>query len=187
MLSIDKRISISDFALANSPDILCLNETWLHDDIDSDSIFTTNQYMVISRRDRISGVHGGVMICAKSELSHLLYDIPVDDYDFVSSAAVVFTNFALLICTVYLPPIGSPYFIEADTLRLALSLVHSRFLTLISQKGVSNHNLYVCGDLNLPQANWMSMSSIRVPEQKVLDVFCEFSLNQFVVVPTHEK
>ena len=67
---LDLQVIVSNF----SPDVICISETWLHDNI-SNSVFCLNNYPIF-RKDRDDGLnaHGGVLIAVKTEYNPVLID-----------------------------------------------------------------------------------------------------------------
>ena len=100
----DLQLFISDF----SPDILCITETWLHEDISNGNL-ALNGYNII-RKDRQNGTnaHGGVLIAVKTTYDFISLDHESDHE--VAFINLIINGTTLKIVVAYRPP--SQTFIE---------------------------------------------------------------------------
>jgi hypothetical protein len=64
-----KKGDLISMITANDPDIICVNETWLDQNIKSSEIFDHTIYTVI-RKDRYKTRGGGVLLALKSHINH---------------------------------------------------------------------------------------------------------------------
>jgi exonuclease III len=88
---------------SEKPDIICLQETWLDSDKDSDDSISITGY-TLYRKDRKIGIHGGVAVYVKTALStNMCCDLPTDDHE-ILWIRVSLANRVLYLACVYRPP-----------------------------------------------------------------------------------
>jgi exonuclease III len=82
---------------SEKPDIVCLQETWLDSDKDSDDSISITGY-TLYRKDRKIGIHGGVAVYVKTALStNMCCDLTTDDHE-ILWIRVTLANRVLLSC-----------------------------------------------------------------------------------------
>ena len=65
-MDVSQRLKLLNYLSLHSPDIIFLTETWLYPSINDSEIFPLkSNYTTISRQDRLTGEHGGVLIATK--------------------------------------------------------------------------------------------------------------------------
>ena len=77
------------------------------------------------------------------------------------------------VCCIYIPPSDSKFAPVADEIFNLLNALTSR---------TSNHIL-ICGDFNLPKANWDHMSSTSVYENEIIAILEKFNFRQLIDFP----
>ena len=149
-------------------DIFLVFETWLTDDILDCEISPPN-YDVF-RRDRPTR-GGGVAIFVKSSLCGRVLPL-LDGFECIS---VQLSTVKLVFSCNYIPP--SP---SLETLRSFFSYIDHL---------PSSYSHFICGDFNMPDINWDSLTSASNSLEH--DSFCEVIFNnhlhQLIKEPTHIK
>ena len=98
-----KMPAILDLIHTYSPDIICIQETWLHPAVANTLIGIENYSLVRTDRPDHSG-YGGVLMYVRSSLDHSLLP-PVSSSTFESTGVRLVTrNQAFAIITIYRPP-----------------------------------------------------------------------------------
>jgi hypothetical protein len=154
---------------------VCINETWLNDNIKTSEIFDDYDYVVF-RNDRISGRGGGVLLANKSHLYPNRLETVENDAELVW-AEIKVNGKKYLISSAYRSPSNS----DTDNKNLLDSL-HLIVSSLISDKYEA---CFIAGDLNL-QIDWnSSVPRPHVPlSNSFLSCFYDFVPNQLVTTPT---
>ena len=149
------RLSVSSL----DPDIICICETWLTNDIQNSEISLPGYSLF--RKDSLHKIGGGVAIYAKSNLSSSLIKLS-SSLEFIL-ISIFHLNVKLFIGCFYRPP-SSPN----DT---------SFLLDLLSSSSINfSNNLFLFGDFN-----HNTLSSTPNPVSSLLD---HFSLDQIIQSPT---
>ena len=142
--------------ILNSHEIICLTETNLNDEINSQELFVNNNY-VVYRSDRNLGESqkksgGGVLCAIASEIESFRR------YDLNSQGESVWIQCKigkeiLIVCTVYFPPksryIDYEYF--------------SKYMENTINSLDPNAHVIIVGDFNLPSIEWENEENISVP------------------------
>ena len=154
ILSLTKRLLLTTQLIVELPEIVCLTETWLDKFSADDSVFLNSPYTVISRTDRSSGPHGGVVIGALPNANASLSEVPiVNQFDFGCAVLVRTGDYCFIIATIYLPPKDSNYRINANSLTEFITEVSNYLKKYALKHGMLNTDLYLVGDLNLPHTD----------------------------------
>ena len=157
--------------------IILVTETWLHADI-PDSFLGLCSHFHLFRKDRMNRKGGGVCALVSNELNVCTVQIPLHFFhlemlcfDLVDCNS----KYRFIIC--YRPP-GYNESAQSYAKDLADSL---QGLASVS------YTVFICGDINLPYANWESFSS---PQDHVHLPFYEFlqsyGFSQYVSEPTRD-
>ena len=150
---------------ASKFNVFCLTETWLSDFVFDNEILPHK--FVVYRKDRPSR-GGGVLIAVHDSIPSLLLSSPLD----LEVVSVKLCNQDLILCTVYVPPCSSEFYM--------LSVIQ-----YLSGIVCSYSNCIIVGDFNLPDVCWSSLSGTT----SLSNHFCEFvfdhNLTQHVMDPTH--
>ncbi len=162
---------------SNRFDVLCFVETFLTSDF-LDSELLGNCNYILHRRDRPTGLGGGICIFVRKSVSCVLVPLP-DDLRTVEvvSLDVLFPDQTLRLTCVYRPPSydepGNGAF--NDSLAAAISFISSQNLPSI-----------ICGDFNLRDFDWTSFTVPNSPHYEAMyNCFLEGAYSQFVHSPTY--
>ena len=135
--------------LSNKLDILCLTETWLTDEVRSETLFIP-EFRKIYRCDRPSKnyqtKHGGVLIAIRNNSKH--QHVPINsNIEPVTLRLIDFENISFFICCVYCAPKDSPH------RPTSFSIVD--FLTKISAtaKNLNCEKIMITGDRNFSKTD----------------------------------
>ena len=146
-------------------------ETWLDENFTL-NIFPDDNYSIISRSDRNTGSHGGVLILSRNCLKVRKVSL---NADFMCS--VIYNN--VLIITIYNPPFTCDFRIK------------DIILTEDNDKTISKakcDNIFICGDLNMPKINWNSMTESTTSEYPLfLEMLTKNGYEQIITSPTHQS
>ena len=144
--------------ILNSYEIICLTETNLNTEINSQELFINNNYIVY-RNDRnlelSSKRSGGGVLCAvKTEFESFRR------YDLNSTIEALWIQCKVekdifLVCTVYFPPKSK--FIDFE--------YFSKYLDNIINTLDLNTHVIIVGDFNLPTIEWEVENNISIPNQ----------------------
>ena len=170
-----KKASLMNLVDSANPDIVVGTETWLRPDV-HDSEFLPPGYVVRSRRDRVDG-YGGVIIMTKSS-------VPCDElYKSKQSELAAVTirredNPPLIVAGLYRPPNGDQSQAEQACSEI-MDLVRSN----------NNAPFWLTGDFNLPDISWSTntTSGNQNPlgvSNAFLSTFPDSGLQQMVDFPT---
>ena len=167
--------------LSNKPDILCLTETWLTDEVRSETFFISE--FEIYRCDRPSKnyqtKHGGVLIAIKNNSKH--QHVPINsNIEQVTLRQKDFEKKSSLICCVYCLPKDSPH------RPTAFSIVD--FLTKISAtaKDLNCEKIMITGDINFSKTDWKAMTSDDPEEDLILEILIDHNFEQ-ILAPEKAK
>jgi hypothetical protein len=163
----------------NKFDIACYTETWLNNTV-ADSELETTGYHVF-RRDRPTR-GGGLLMYIKDDLiSNVRPDLTnnlSNNFNEIMVCEIVDfqNNQEILVVLFYRPPNATFEF--NDNIRKTL---------LNIRDGSSNKKpVLILGDLNMPNIEWDSLSSISVIEMAFCDLCDEFNLHQFNNNPSRD-
>lgn len=170
---VNKVIDFNAFVDHHRPDIICVTESWLSQDIPS-SLVCPSDYNAV-RFDR-STKGGGVIVFIRKLLNFTLVNIPTE---FSNIEIVCFDinlhNVSSRIIAYYRPP-GYGH----DALTYATNSV-----TLLKKLCSTHSDIYLLGDFNLPDIDW---SMYHSPNNSVYNEFMNFinsyGLYQHVNCPT---
>ena len=157
--------------LQHDLDILCLSETWLHENI-PDAFITADGYEIV-RLDRDRKKGGGLCMFIKDSITYdqnIFKDLNLSDKNIEIQLVVIKSDNArsMIIANCYRPPNGS---IEraVESLKLHLSMVPD----------VHKFEIVIAGDLNL------DCSDSTLHSAKCVSSICfEFSLTNMITLPT---
>ena len=170
---LNKLHELSMFLHLEKPDLFCLVETWLHNDI-PDAMICSSGYNII-RKDR-SSRGGGVMILLSDCISYRLVDVP-PKYSHIELICIDII-FGLTTWRI----IGYYRYGGYDNkaLEYARDSVDCLRSLCLSKKAIC-----LLGDFNLPDFNWRLFSAPSCGVYSLfLDLVNELGLHQFVNVPT---
>ena len=159
------------FISIHQPDFLCVSESWLNKNIHDNEI-TIDGYSFL-RKDRHFSLGGGVLLYYKEyfNLSPLLFSSNLE----IVGASFTLNNYSkpFLICAIYMPP------------NSALNHFEELYDLLFPFK--QSHNLFLAGDFNLPEINWLNPNStyhLNRTSTFFIDLLFNFNLEQRVFSPT---
>lgn len=164
------RTKTSGFLLSSTScdhDVIALTETSLHPHIFDGELFDTTKFLV-HRCDRStmnsdSDVLGGVLIAVRSHIKSELVNVPgIDEVEMVI-VKLHFDRMNIFICCVYIPS-GSPV--------ATYQLVDDAFHKVLNHLDLNtNDELWVFGDFNLSNVNWIAQSDCTNPNGNMNDCF----------------
>ena len=158
-----------DLIYAHRLDIICVNETWLNNNVFNYELL--NDDYIIFRKDRESRRAGGVLIAIReSSFTSVHQYIPETNPNeqFEIAAAVVTTpqQKKMLVCSCYRPPDSTSNWIDS-------------FNTYISRACDLFDNVIICGDFNLPDISWDNNSIAHdTNNHPFIEVLNDHFLNQ---------
>ena len=136
----------------DSPDIVCITETWLHSGV-SDSLLIDNLPYSVFRKDRDNSPHGGVCILTKNvTVNSSVVQIP-SIYSHLELAVIDISTSAgsLRMFNCYRPPTNN----DRDSV---CTKYISDLCSCISSLYPSNSTVIIVGDFNFPRINRMVAS-----------------------------
>jgi len=152
-------------------DVVVFTETWLRSSVFDSEIFC-NSYDVY-RRDRPDG-YGGVLVAVRSACrSERVLSPLFDDLEFIALKIQLQGKAVYLTCS-YIPPRSD----EATYVR------HCQCILFVYNILGPSDNFIVCGDFNIPNAQWRdsennwSLETTSVGVNSVLDLSADISLYQ---------
>ena len=189
MLDVTKCLEFTAYLVDQKPQIVILNETWLKSSIADSELLPTDKYKIF-RNDRSPKSHppdplnpqkfrqngGGVLIAVKSNLN-----VTSKEIKFSGGAEILATEFSLpngtkfIVCTCY--RVGTLGQVNYNKI---IEFLHSLILNKKSK-------LFIIGDLNLSNVDWVNDSSPVPLEQNFVDSFAELSFSQCITNATHDK
>lgn len=164
----NKHNSLSVHTAAETPEVLCVTETWLSTKDTAAFIaeVTPTGYTLVHNPRESRG--GGVAIFAKNSLTlQKLSTSPSTSFESVA-ASICSDNKKLNFACIYRPPHSS------------ITLFMSEFEGLLKSLAESPHDTIYCGDFNIPY-NLNSQNKIKF--QNLLETL---DLTQHVNIPTHK-
>ena len=135
-------------------------------------IFMETDYNIASYSIRETGEHGGTLILCKSTCDYITLPTNVD---FIS--VILIPSSSIAVMCVYNPPTNSHYQVNCDVLMNQIeSIVNSR---------LQGFKIIICGDFNMPDANWDTLTATTTDSSSVIDHILDIGLEQIVHFPTH--
>ena len=136
-----------DLVYNENSDVICVNETWLTDEVCNKDILHSG--FTIYRKDRTNRCDGGVLIAIKTETFKSVKEYQPDieelqQLEIVSTEVRTANNQELLFCCCYRPP-------DAD-----LSWTDA-FNTFLNHACEQYQNIVISGDFNFPKIQWDEM------------------------------
>ena len=159
-----------NFVYSEDLDIVCVNETWLSNNVYNAEILHSGY--TIFRKDRKSR-GGGVLLGIKSETFKSVREIN-HNHDLEISVAELTTssNMNLLICSCYRPP-------DADQTWM------DKFESFLQDVCTHHPKIVLAGDFNLPHVCWNSQElSTGTNENTFISILRDFFLEQVNTTPT---
>ena len=162
------RCYLNDFR----PAIVCITETWAHNDL-PDSFFFVEDY-VFYRCDRSKGTGGGVIIYVSNSLSSTFVGKFDDGKASVATCLVSsYDGESLYISCIYIPP--------GYSLDNCLVIKH-----LYDVASYNNDFQIFCGDFNRPDIDWNIFKGFS-SATSILDWCMDNYLTQKVLIPTRPQ
>ena len=168
---VNKLPELEAFVALHNPDILCVTETWLHSEILSSEVEFLDYGVV--REDRPMGKGGGCVVLHKKHL-------PIKKMEIKSPALnpevqalwckVGISDGAFALGVVYKSPTASEAQIESLAENISLGCKLAK-------------DVIVCGDFNMPKANWQTLT-VDSKHEKFLQATMDNFLVQHVNEPT---
>ena len=164
-----------DLVLAENADVVCVNETWLNQDISDTEILHAD--FTILRRDREIRSGGGVLIAVKTTSfkavkKFVLESEQLQQLEMVSAELTTASDQKILFCSCYRPPDSDSHWI--DLFNIFLNQVCDQF-----------DNMVISGDFNLPNISWELIDSCSgVNELAFIDTLNDHFLSQLNNKPT---
>ena len=164
----NKRVDLHDSLQFSKPDIVGITETWLRqEDVFNLPASLSASYNVF-RRDRSSGVGGGVMLLVKACLRPILVDSFIVNKCEVLIVRLLNDHHFIL---VYRPP---------NTTLDDSTCLFQRLESYISEVA----RVVLFGDFNLPDIDWANLTCTRPSSRCFLDMCDDIPLRQNVSTPT---
>lgn len=160
------------YSFINIPTIIVLSETWLTTG-DDNCLFDLPEYNIF-RKDRLTGIRGGLVIGVRQLNSLFVREILIPNCNSECLAIEISTPFSkFALAAVYKPPTASLCYL--DNLLLCLNFLISAF-----------NDVLIIGDFNFPHINWnLYHASNNVGGQQLFVNFVnDNGLSQFVHLPT---
>lgn len=157
-----KLMEFKQNVLVNSPDIICITESWLNNRIFDHEVVSLSDYTIF-RRDRSSSASdktdgGGTFIAVRNIFSASLvpqYQSEAEDL----WVSVKINAQKIYVCCVYLPP-GDSYAYTSFT---------SKLDTLGRDQLKDNDDVLICGDFNFSTVNWVCIDDNKILEPYNVD------------------
>lgn len=160
------RTKSSNFLLSSSScvhDVIALTETSLHPSIFDGELFDASQFLVYrcdrSKLNSDSDVGGGVLIGVRSHIKSEIVNVPDTDEVEMVIARLRFDEMNIFICCIYIAS-GSPiatYQLYNDALTKTLNYLDLDI----------NDELWVFGDFNLPNVDWLPQTDYESPNEDI--------------------
>ena len=164
-----------DFVYGENLDVVCVNETWLNENISNTKILSS--YYHILRKDRVSRNGGGVLIAIKSSLFNSVKEFvssldDIQDLEIISAIVRTASNQTILFSSCYRPPDAERTW--SSKLNTFLNQVCDRFKYVV-----------MSGDFNLHNISWDATSNASgANEVNFVDVLDDQYLTQVNTIPT---
>ena len=178
--------SLNSHLAQSKTDIVIINETWLKPSILDNEVIPTDKYKVF-RLDRCDFTHpikdngGGIMIGIRHDLDIESKLIPVKCRAEILGLELTDKRGRKTIL--------ATFYRVGELVRELGAENHSRvdqYLRNIRRRRKVDE-LILIGDLNMPDTNWVNVTSNKDTEKLFLDTFNDLSLNQLIFEPTHCK
>ena len=173
MISLSRRLSLTNLVFLYNPDIVCVTETWFDSCFD-ESVIASSSYKLVSRRDRSCGSHGGVAILCRT---HIAVTKVKCKSDFVAAAIFHAVPDTMVIC-IYNPPSNSPYRRSSAEIISVLEQVICPSLC---------ERVLILGDFNQPDVNWHTYTTNDADFMNLLDFLVDNHFEQLVKHSTHRS
>ena len=175
-----QRLKLLNYLSTHSPDIIFVTETWLYPKILDSEIFPLEcNYSIISRSDRLTGEHGGVLIATKNSLQY--NHLKVSNLNDFSAAIYLTDNYSShMFLLIYNPSKNSPYRVRSDLLIDCISSYYNDDLLL-------SNSFTILGDINLDDACWATSTAHSDYSKIILDKFESLNLLPIVFEPTYRS
>lgn len=163
-----------DLVYTEDLDIVLVNETWLHRDVESSELL--HRGYSIFRNDREKRRAGGVLIAAKTSAFKSVTEYPLanelQDLEIASAVVTTASDQKILFCSCYRPLDSDPRWVYL--FNIFLDQVCDQF-----------ENMVICGDINLPNISWDSVDSASgANELPFIEALYEHFLTQINNSPT---
>ena len=172
-IDLPRRFAFANAIIPYNPDILCLTETWLTEEVSNKALFLKNY--VIHRNDRTSksGVskHGGVLVAVKDNIQSEELFVK-NTYEDCLISKINTKNDSILIVCIYNAPKDSPY-------RWCKQKFEDLTQTLkYLEKKTKPKSIIIAGDLNFLTTDWKKMSSPDELDDTWLNYFIDENFEQ---------
>ena len=114
--------------------------------------------------------HGGVLIAVKNDILHEHISLQNEHSDCISIKIKIKKDSVILLCCINKVPYPSVYQWEIKDLQTLLENIQ------LKAKECQCNLIILTGDLNLPQTNWLTMSSNLDYEKQIIDALVEKKL-----------
>ena len=157
-----------ELVYTNDTDVVCVNETWLHNGILNSELL--HDGYAIYRKDRDARRAGGVLIAVKTNSFRAVKQftpiLGTADMEIVSAELTTIFNQKILFCSCYRPPDSDRSWIDS-------------FTAFLDQACDEFSNIVISGDFNLPHIPWESPDSASgVNELSFVDSLNDHFLSQ---------
>ena len=174
-IDLPRRFAFANAIVPYNPDILCLTETWLTEEVPNEELFLKNY--VIHRNDRTSkcGVskHGGVLVAVKDNIQSKELFVK-NTWEGCLIVKINTKTDSILIVCIYNPPKGSPYrWCKQKFEDLTQTL---KFL----EKKTKPKSVIITGDLNFSTTDWKQISSPDELDNTGLNYFVDENFEQML-------
>ena len=162
ILALNRRTMFANLVATHKPDVLFIAESWLMPCITDSELFLAGYCLYrCDRRPQVDGIssHGGSFIAVRDNMpSTQFIDFPYCD---ICSCCILDsgTTRILAIC-VYNAPAGSNYKIPSKRL--------SEIIAFAGAQSSKFSEIIVCGDFNMPSADWSSFTSTDSDDETLL-------------------
>ena len=170
-----KKESFQNIICTHSPDVIFGTESWLKSTVKNSEVFP-NGY-VIYRQDRCDGYGGVFVACCDNLATHDVH-LTASSCELVACHIQLTDHSSLIACSVYRPPSSNELYLAELCQQLA---------TIQAQ--YPNSALWIAGDINLPDINWVNNCTTGhfYPlnlNNTFLDFLSDNALSQMVTTPT---
>ena len=162
---------------SQSPDVVLVSETWLHEGFPDSLLDPEGQYNIV-RWDRTNSRGGGVAIFTSRRLSSVPVVMEAVDCLELAAVDIIVNRTKCRLINVYRKPSYSP-----DDVQYVQKLVKQ----LKKLCGVEWSTI-IAGDINCPAINWSLLTSpVDGIQNTILDFICDNGFEQIVTEPTREN